>query len=133
MTRPLQFALVIFLVSLNAFTQQDQVPVTCPATTQAVLEAAHQLWSAYGNRDASTWDKLVDDNFISTDDAGVRKGKQELLDGLKKPEGHIHNDTDEQPGEMFGWFLRTASRFLISRNTGSTTTKPRGSVLTATQ
>ncbi len=100
MIRPLHLALVVFLVSLYAFTQQDQFPVQCPATTQAVLEAAHQLWSTYNNRDAGAWDQLVDDSLISTDDAGVRKGKQELLDGLKKPEGHIHNDTDEQPGDV---------------------------------
>lgn len=30
----------------------------------------------------------------------MRKGKQELLAGLKKPEGHVHNETDEQPTDV---------------------------------
>jgi len=100
MTRPSLFLLSVLMLSLNAFPQQDQSPVTCPATTQAVLDAEHRLWSAHRSGNPSAWDKLVDDSFISTDDGGVRNGKQELLAKLKKPEGHVHNDTDEQPADV---------------------------------
>jgi len=43
---------------------------------------------------------MVDDGYISTDDGGVRKGKQDLLAELRKPEGNIHTDTDEQPEDV---------------------------------
>ena len=36
----------------------------------------------------------------STDDGGARKEKQDLLAELRKPEGNIHNDTDEQPEDI---------------------------------
>ena len=39
-------------------------------------------------------------SFISTDDGGVRKGKQECLAELRKPEGNIHTDSDEQPEDV---------------------------------
>jgi hypothetical protein len=48
----------------------------------------------------AAYDKLVDDSFISTNDAAVRKGKQEILAALRKPEGNIHNETDEQPTDI---------------------------------
>jgi hypothetical protein len=71
-----------------------------PATEQAVREVSHQLWAAFRSRDVATWDKLVEDSYISTDDGGVRKEKQDLLAELRKPEGNIHNDTDEQPEDI---------------------------------
>jgi ketosteroid isomerase-like protein len=97
--RPFSIAFVL-LSSLHAFAQQNQPSSTCPATEQAVSEVSHQLWAAFRSRDAATWDKLVDDNYISTDDGGVRKGKQDLLAGLRKPEGNIHTDIDEQPEDV---------------------------------
>ena len=100
MTRLLDLALVILLSPLHAIAQQTQSPVLCPTTEQAVLGVEHQLWSAYRSRDVAAWDKLVDDGFVSTDDAGLRKGKQEILAGIRKPEGRVHNDTDEQPADV---------------------------------
>lgn len=100
MTRPLYLALVILLSLLNALAQQNQPSVTCPATEQAVREVSHKLWAVYRSRDVATDDKLVDDSFISTDDGGVRKGKQDALDELRKPEGNLHTDTDEQPEDL---------------------------------
>lgn len=91
---------VVLLSSLHAFAQQSQASITCPATEQAVREVSHQLWAAGHNRNAAAWDKLVDDRYISTDDAGVRKGKQDLLAELRKPEGNVHTDTDEQPEDV---------------------------------
>jgi ketosteroid isomerase-like protein len=60
----------------------------------------HQIWAAVRSRDVAAWDKLADDSFISTDDGGARKGKQESLAELKKPEGTIHTDNDEQPEDV---------------------------------
>jgi Domain of unknown function (DUF4440) len=100
MTRPLYLALVSLLSSLNALAQQNQSPATCPATEQAVREVSHQLWAASSSRGVATWDKLVDDSYISTDDVGVRKEKQDILAELRKPEGNIHTDTDEQPEDV---------------------------------
>ncbi len=99
MTRPL-LVLVILFSSLNAPSQQSQSPATCSATEQTVREVEHKLWSAARSRDADALDKLIDDSFISTDDGGVRKGKQEVLSEMKKPEGHVHNETDEQPADI---------------------------------
>jgi ketosteroid isomerase-like protein len=99
MTRPL-LALVILFSSLNAPSQQSQSPATCPATEQTVREVEHKLWSAARSRDADALDQLIDDSFISTDDGGVRKGKQEVLREMKKPEGNIHNETDEEPADI---------------------------------
>ena len=96
--RPFSVALVL-LSSLHAFAQ-NQPSITCPPTEQAVREVSHQLWVAGRNRDAAAWGKLVDDGYISTDDAGVRKGKQDLLVDLRKPEGNVHTDTDEQPQDV---------------------------------
>ena len=96
-----QFSIVLVLLSsLHAFAQQNQPSVTCPATEHAVREVSHQLWAAFRSRDVAAWDKLVDDSYISTDDGGVRKEKQDLLAELRKPEGNIHNDTDEQPEDI---------------------------------
>ena len=97
--RALSIAFVV-LSSLPAFAQQNQPSITCPATEQAVREVSHQLWAAFRSRDVATWDKLVDDSYISTDDGGVRKGKQDVLAELRKPEGNIHTDTDEQPEDV---------------------------------
>jgi len=90
----------VFLSSLQAFAQQNQPSITCPATEQAVREVSHQLWAAARSRNVAAWERLVDDNYISTDDAGVRKGKQDVLAELRKPEGKIHTDTDEQPEDV---------------------------------
>jgi ketosteroid isomerase-like protein len=100
MSRPLSFAFGVLLSSLHALAQQNQSPVTCPATEQAVREVSHQIWAASRSRDVATWDKLVDDSYISTDDGGVRKGKQDILAELRKPEGNIHTDSDEQPEDV---------------------------------
>jgi hypothetical protein len=97
--RPISIAFVL-LSSLHAFAQQNQPPITCTATEQAVADVSRQLWAAFRSRNVAAWDKLVDDSYISTDDGGVRKGKQDLLAELKKPEGDIHNDTDEQPEDV---------------------------------
>jgi ketosteroid isomerase-like protein len=86
--------------SLHALAQQSQPSIECPATEQAVREVSHQIWAAVRSRDVAAWDKLADDSFISTDDGGVRKRKQECLAELRKPEGDIHTDTDEQPGDV---------------------------------
>jgi ketosteroid isomerase-like protein len=90
----------VLLSSLHAFAQQNQPSITCPATEQAVSDVSHQIWAAVRSRDAAAWDKLADDSFISTDDGGVRKGKQECLAELSKPEGNIHTDSDEQPEDV---------------------------------
>jgi ketosteroid isomerase-like protein len=90
----------VLLSSLHAFAQQNQPSITCPATEQAVREVSHQLWAAFRSRDVATWGKLVDDSYVSTDDVGVRKGKQDVLAELSRPEGNIHTDTDEQPGDV---------------------------------
>jgi ketosteroid isomerase-like protein len=98
--RPLYLGLAALLCSVPALAQQNQSPVSCRATEQEVLDVAHQLWSAVRNRDVAAYDKLVDDDFISTDDGAVRKGKKEILAGLRQPEGNIHNETDEQPADI---------------------------------
>lgn len=90
----------VLLSSLHAFAQQNQSPVTCTAAEQAVRDASHQIWAAYRDRDVATYDRLVDDSYISTDDSGVRKGKKDVLADLRKPEGNIHTDTDEQPEDV---------------------------------
>lgn len=97
--RPLSITFVL-LSSLHAFAQQNQPSITCPTTEQAVLEVEHQIWAAVRSRDVAAWDKLADDSFISTDDGGARKGKQESLAELRKPEGTIHTDSDEQPEDV---------------------------------
>ena len=97
--RPFSIAIVL-LASLQAFAQQNQPSITCPATEQTVREVSQQIWAAVRTRDVATWDKLADDSFISTDDGGVRKGKQECLAELRKPEGNIHTDSDEQPEDV---------------------------------
>jgi ketosteroid isomerase-like protein len=86
--------------SLHALAQQSQPSIECPATEQAVREVSHQIWAAVRSRDVAAWDKLADDSFISTDDGGVRKRKQECLAELRKAEGNIRTDTDEQPGDV---------------------------------
>lgn len=97
--KPFSIAFVL-LSSPHAFAQQNQPSITCPATEQAVREVSHQLWAAFRGRDAVAWDKLVDDSYISTDDGGVLKGKQDILAELRKPEGNLHTDTDEQPEDV---------------------------------
>jgi ketosteroid isomerase-like protein len=97
--RPFSIAFVL-LSSLHAIAQQNQPSITCPATEQAVREVSHQIWAAVRSRDVAAWDKLADDSFISTDDGGVRKRKQECLAELSKPEGNIHTDSDEQPEDV---------------------------------
>jgi hypothetical protein len=97
--RSFSMAFVALLSSLPVLAQQAQAPVSCTATEQAVHEVGHQTWAAYRSRDVTTYDKLIDDSYISTDDSGLRKGKQDLLAELRKPEGNIHNDTDDQPDD----------------------------------
>ena len=110
MSKPLYFAVPVVFSSLPALGQQEQSPTTCVATEEAVLTAEHELWSARRDRYAAAWNELVDDSFVLTDDGGTRKGKQEIPAGMKKPEGHVHNDTDETP-KMFALFLQTALQF----------------------
>jgi len=98
--RPFSIAFIVLLSFLPARAQQNQAPVSCPATEQAVREVSHQIWAAVRSRDVAAWDKLADDSFISTDDGGVRKGKQEGLAELRKPEGNVHTDVDEQPEDV---------------------------------
>jgi ketosteroid isomerase-like protein len=97
--RPFSIAFVL-RSSLHAVAQQNQSSIPCPATEQAVREVSHHLWAAFRSRDVATWDKLVDDSYISTDDGGARKGKQDVLAELRKPEGNLHTDTDEQPEDV---------------------------------
>jgi hypothetical protein len=51
--------------------------------------------------------------YISTDDGGVRKGKQELPAQTRRPEGNVHNETDEQPAHaripMQLWRVRSSA------------------------
>jgi ketosteroid isomerase-like protein len=100
MTRLLFITLVAVLSSGHAFAQQNPSPAQCLATEQAVRDVSHEIWAAYRNRDVSTYDKLVDDSYISTDDGGVRKRKPDVLAELRKPEGNIHTETNEQPEEF---------------------------------
>lgn len=100
MTRLSYLALVALLLPSSNLAQQNQPRLTCAATEQAVLTAEHQLWSAWRSRDAAAWDKLVDDSLVSTDDGGLREDKQKILAGIKQPEGHIHNETDEIPKDI---------------------------------
>jgi ketosteroid isomerase-like protein len=98
--RSLSVALVALLSVLHAFAQQNPAPATCLGTEQAVREVIHRIWAAYRNRDLATLDKLIDDDAINTDDGGTRTGKQEALAAVKKPEGNLHNETDEQPEDF---------------------------------
>jgi len=100
MIRRLHITLAVLLSSLTAVAQQNSSPATCPATEPAVLEVEHQLWSAARNRDVATLNKLMDDSFLSTDDGGTRTGKKEFLAQFSKPEGNIHNETDEGPADV---------------------------------
>jgi hypothetical protein len=93
--KTLSVTFVVLLSSLPALAQQNHTPVSCPATEQAVRDIDRQIRSAFRNHDAATYDRLVDDNFISTNDGGVRERKQNLLRQITKPEGNIHVETDE--------------------------------------
>ena len=96
-------SLFIAFVLMSAFhvsAQQNQSPLTCPATEQAVREVEHQSWAAFHNRDLAALDKLIDDDSISTDDGGTSKGKRELLAAIKRPEGDIHTEASEQPEDF---------------------------------
>jgi len=97
--RPFSIAFVL-LSSLQAYAQQSQPPITCPASEQAVREVSHRLWAASRSRDVAAWSGLVDDNYIGTDDSGIRRGKREVLAALASPEGNIHTETDEQPQDF---------------------------------
>jgi hypothetical protein len=77
-----------------------QVAPSCPATEQALRAVDHQLWLAFRNRDAAMLDKLLDDNFIGTNDGGEREEKSEVLAHIKAPQGNIHVEVDEQPGDF---------------------------------
>ena len=63
-------------------------------------EVEHQIWAAFHNRDMAALDKLIDDDSISTDDGGTRKGKRERLTAIKHPEGDIHTEASEQPEDF---------------------------------
>ena len=94
------FIAFVLLSSLHVSAQQDQPPVTCPATEQAVREVEHQIWAAFNTRDLAALEKLIDDDSISTDDGGTRKGKRERLAAIKRPEGDIHTEASEQPEDF---------------------------------
>ena len=94
--RPFSIAFVVLLVSSHALAQQKQSPIGCPATEQAVREVQRQIWAAYHDRDVAALDKLIDDQAISTNDVGTRRGKQELLAAYKRPEGDIHTEVSEE-------------------------------------
>src|ERR1700693_3994698 len=98
--RPLSIAFVVLLSTLDALAQQNQPPLTCPATEQAVREVEHQIWTAFQNRDLAALDKLIDDDAISTDDSGTSKGKRERLAAIKRPEGDVHTEPSEQPQDF---------------------------------
>lgn len=100
MRKPMFLAVLVLLSSLPVLGQQKQAPATCAATEQAVLDLEHRLWAAPRSRDVATLDTVTDDDFISTDDVGVRRGKKELLSEFKHPEGRVHNETDEQPADV---------------------------------
>jgi hypothetical protein len=95
--------------SLHALAQQSQPSIECPATEQAVREVSHQIWAAVRSRDVAAWDKLADDSFISTDDGGVRKRKQECLAELRKPKATSTPIPMSSP-EMFKWHSPAASQ-----------------------
>ena len=96
-TRSLSIVFVALLSCLRLFAQQNQSQAACPATEQAMREVIHQTWAAFHNRAAATLDKLIDDDAITTDDGGTVVGKKETLAAVKRPEGNIHNETDEEP------------------------------------
>lgn len=100
MKSPLYFAVLVLLSSLPVVGQQKQSSTACVATEQAVLQVKHQLWAAARSRDVTMLDKLTDDSFLSTDDGALRKGKKELLAEFSRPEGKVHNETDEQPADV---------------------------------
>jgi Domain of unknown function (DUF4440) len=96
---------VFFLFSsLSALSQQSQSAYSCPATEQAVRAVSHQLWAASRNRDVAKLDQLLDENYFAIDDGGNRKAKLDLIAELKKPEGYIHNETDEEPADFSAVF-----------------------------
>jgi hypothetical protein len=65
-----------------------------------VREVEHQIWAAFHTRNLAALDKLIDDDSISTDDSGTRKGKRERLAAMKRPEGDIHTEASEQPEDF---------------------------------
>ena len=79
MTRPFSIAFLVLLSSLHAIALQNQSRLTCPATEQAVREVEHQMWAAFHNRDLAALDKLIDDDYIGSDDGGTRTGTRPSL------------------------------------------------------
>jgi len=94
------FAVFFLFSSLNALSQQSQSAYSCPATEQAVRAVSHEIWAASRNRDVAKLDQLLDENYFAIDDGGNRKAKLDLIAELKKPEGYIHNETDEEPADL---------------------------------
>jgi len=90
----------VLLSAIQLFAQQNQASIKCPATEQAVREVGHQFWAGYKNRDVAALKALIDDDAIATDDAGKVTGKEELLAAAGRPEGNIHEETDEQPSDF---------------------------------
>ena len=93
--RPVYIALFTML-ALRSFAQQGAASISCPATESAVREVDHQIWAAYHNRDVAALDGLIDDDFIRTDDGGMRSDKRDALADTKAPEGNVHNETEEK-------------------------------------
>jgi hypothetical protein len=100
MARLLWFGLVAMLSPLDAFAFAAEARFSCPTTEQAVLAVEHQLWSAIRGREVATLERLIDDSHLNTNDDGVRKGKKELIDEIKKSDGNVHNETDETPADI---------------------------------
>ena len=105
----LYLAVLVLLSSSPALGQPEQSPVPCVATEQALLKVEHQLWVSARSRDAGALDRLTDDNYVSTDDGGVRQTKKEVLARIMQPEGRVHNETDEWPLEVRSAFTNGAA------------------------
>ena len=88
------------MLALPAFAQQNAAVVPCPATEKAVREVDHQIWAAYHNRDTTALDNLISDDYILSDDNGLREDKPAILAEIKGPEGDVHNATDEQNNDF---------------------------------
>ena len=94
------FVAFVLMSSVHVSAQQDQPSLTCPATEPAVRDVEHRIWAGFHTRDLAALDKLINDDFISTDDGGTRRGKRERLAEIERPEGDIHTEASEQPEDF---------------------------------